>query len=222
MGIMNLTHRESHIDPRPLESGAATPVRVVLRSTSYRLLPGHRLRLSVASSAWPVIWPSPEPATYGLHLGGESGCRLILPVLDANVEAGLEVPAFEPAPEGEPTPGSSEAEPEWRVIEDVISGSVIVTSSQSGSHVTPDGDTTFSEGERFEMTAVDADPAHARLHNEVECRVRGEGYDARAVAVGTTTSTASEFQMRVALEVTLDGEHFFDRVWEESIPRTLL
>ena len=38
--------------------------------TAHRFAAGHRIRLSVASSMWPVVWPSPFPAEYGLHLGG--------------------------------------------------------------------------------------------------------------------------------------------------------
>ena len=60
-GILNLTHRRSHVAPEPLEPGAVEEVRVAMRPAGYRFLPGHRIRVSVASSAWPVIWPSPYP-----------------------------------------------------------------------------------------------------------------------------------------------------------------
>ena len=58
--------------PRPRRSSPASSRRsaIPMRATAHRFLPGHRIRLSVASSYWPVIWPSPFRAEYGLHLGG--------------------------------------------------------------------------------------------------------------------------------------------------------
>ena len=64
-GILNLTHRESHAEPTALEPGRAYEVRVPMRAAGYRFAPGHRIRLSVASAYWPVLWPSPYPRRAG-------------------------------------------------------------------------------------------------------------------------------------------------------------
>src|SRR3954451_11003342 len=76
-GILNLTHRDSHETPVALEPGVPTDVRVVLRSTAHRFRAGHRIRLSIASAMWPVVWPSPDPADHRLHLGGRRPARLV-------------------------------------------------------------------------------------------------------------------------------------------------
>ena len=47
--------------PRAARARRAVEVRVPLRHAGYRFEPGHAIRVSVASSAWPVIWPSPVP-----------------------------------------------------------------------------------------------------------------------------------------------------------------
>ncbi len=223
-GILNLTHRDSHASPAPLEPGAVTSVRIQMRSTAYRFLPGHRIRLSVASSYWPVIWPSPFSAEYGLHLGGELGSdadsRLILPTIG---DGSLPVPPFKTTPAGQRTIGSSTDEPPtWRVIDDVIAGTVTVTSSEFGEVVLPDGTSSLYTGERLEMTASDAEPASARLHNEVVYRVRDHGSEILIEASGTMRSTESDFHMNVGLRVTLDGAPFFERGWLETIPRRLV
>ena len=60
-GILNLTHRRLARAARSRSSpGRVEEIRVPLRPAGYRFLAGHRIRVSVASSAWPVIWPSPE------------------------------------------------------------------------------------------------------------------------------------------------------------------
>jgi predicted acyl esterase len=220
-GIRNLTHRVSHDHPTPLEPGVVHEVHVGLRGTAHRFPAGHRIRLSVASSMWPVVWPSPEPAEYRLHLGGSIDARLVLPVVPADREA-ARVPPFKTTPAGLRDIGEYRGEaPVWKVVEDVIDGSVTVRTSEFGEAVLPDG-TTLYTGERLEMTARDADPAHARMHNEVVYRLRQDGVEILVESSGTTWTTAADFHMDVALRVTLDGAPFFERDWQETIPRRLV
>jgi len=223
-GILNLTHRASHASPAPLDAGVVTEVRVPFRSTAHRFLAGHRIRVSVATAAWPIIWPSPEPADHALHLGGPNGSRLVLPSipLDGGADAVPPV-AFETSPAGLREAGSYRGDaPSWQVIQDVVDGSVTVSSSEFGVSTLPDGRTTLATGERLEMTARDADPAHARMHNEVVYRLREAGSEILVEASGTTRSTATDFHMNVGLRVTLDGAPFFERGWLETIPRRLV
>ena len=221
-GILNLTHRDSHTAPAPLEPGGVAIVRVPMRSTAYRFHPGHRIRLSVASSAWPVVWPSPFVAEYGLHLGGDAGSRLVLPILPSGATT-LPVPPFKTTPAGLREFGTSTEEPPtWRVTDDVIDGTVTVSSSEFGEVVLPGGRTSLYSGERLEMTARDDDPAHARMHNEVVYRLRDHGSEIEIEASGTVRSTETDFHMNVGLRVTLDGAPFFERGWLETIPRRLV
>jgi uncharacterized protein len=221
-GILNLTHRTSHEVPEPLEPDAVTEVRINLRATAHRFAAGHRIRLSVASSMWPVVWPSPFPAEYELHLGGDIASRLILPVLPAG-HAGIPVPAFKTTPAGLRDIGSYRGDPPaWQVIEDVMDGSVTVVTSEFGETTLPNGRTTLYAGERLEMTARDADPAHARMHNEVVYRLREDGSEVLIEANGTIRTTEIDFHMNVGLRVTLDGAPFFERGWLETIPRRLV
>jgi len=223
-GILNLTHRESHESPAPLEPGAVTEVRVPFRSTAHRFLAGHRVRISVATAAWPIIWPSPEPAEHALHLGEPNGSRLVLPTipLDGGSDA-VPAVAFKTSPAALREVGSYRGDPPtWRVTHDVIDGSVTVSSSEFGESTLPDGRTTLYTGERLEMTARDADPAHARMHNDVVYRLREAGSEILVEASGTTRSTATDFHMNVGLRVTLDGAPFFERGWLETISRRLV
>jgi len=112
--------------------------------------------------------------------------------------------------------------PTWQVIEDVIDGSVTVVTSEFGESTLPDGRSTLYTGERLEMTARDADPAHARMHNEVVYRLREDGSEILIEANGTTRTTETDFHMNVGLRVTLDGALFFERGWLETIPRDLV
>ena len=62
-GFLNLTHRDGHSHPAPLEPGKFFKVRVTLNQTAYAFPAGHRLRVALSTSYWPYIWPSPQPVT---------------------------------------------------------------------------------------------------------------------------------------------------------------
>ena len=59
-GVLNLTHRDGHAAPRPLEPGVPTPVELELEATSWIFEAGHRVRLALAGSDWPNTWPPPH------------------------------------------------------------------------------------------------------------------------------------------------------------------
>jgi hypothetical protein len=237
-GVLNLTHRRSHATPEPLRAGEVEEVRVPLRAAGYRWLPGHRLRVAISSSLWPTLWPSPYPATFRLHRGGATRSRLELPVVPpAGGEGDVTVPAFrtEPPDLRWPTPDALDGEgspradqPVWRIEEDVLEGSVTVRFHDGGEDLLEDGRRLYA-AESIRMTAWDADPARAELDadvvyrwQEVEPERDGELTRIEIRAVSTQRSTVTDFDLSVRLEVDVDGERFFERSWQETIPRHLV
>ena len=75
-GLLNLTHRESHDHPQPLVPGKKYHVSVPLNNIAQQFARGHRIRLSLSTSYWPLAWPSPEPVQLTLY---PSKTRLELP-----------------------------------------------------------------------------------------------------------------------------------------------
>jgi putative CocE/NonD family hydrolase len=234
-GILNLTHRRSHASPEALQPGVVEEVRVPLRTAGYRWKAGHRLRVALSSALWPVLWPSPFPATFRIHRGPATPSRLELPVIppaggpgDATVPAfRTEPPALHwPDPVAADGAGAARADPPvWRIDEDVISGSTTVHVHDGGEAIVPDGRRLYA-AETLRMTAWDADPARAELVANVIYRwqEREHGPDGPLTAVeiradSMQTSTATDFDLAVRLEVDVDGQRFFERAWHEIIPR---
>lgn len=58
-GLLNLTHRDSHESPRPLVVDAPHRATVRMNEVAYRFPKGHRIRVSISTSYWPLAWPSP-------------------------------------------------------------------------------------------------------------------------------------------------------------------
>ncbi|MCB1422313.1 MAG: CocE/NonD family hydrolase [Nitratireductor sp.] len=73
--VRNLALNDELDAPSELSCEEARRMDLQFHTKAYRFRKGHRIRLSIASSYWPIVWPSP---TLGeLHIAGGS---LILPV----------------------------------------------------------------------------------------------------------------------------------------------
>ena len=119
--------------------------------------------------------------------------------------------------------------PGWRIEEDVLAGSVTVRIHDGGEDIVPDGRRLYA-AETLTMTAWDGDPARAELDADVVYRWQERDDPDRPEAltqieiraVCRQTSTVSDFDLTVRLEVDVDGVRFFERDWHETIPRELV
>jgi putative CocE/NonD family hydrolase len=237
-GVLNLTHRRSHAAPEAMRPGVVEVVRIPLRTAGYRWLPGHRVRLALSSSLWPVLWPSPFPATFHLHRGPTAPSRLELPVVPpAGGPGDVPAPAFKTDPPiltipmADPADGGGPAladPPAWRIEEDVIAGSTTVHIHDGGETIAPDGRRLYA-AETMRLTAWDAQPARAEMDARVvyrwQEREAGRGKTLTNIEIradSLQTSTAADFDLSVRLEVDVDGVRFFEREWRETIPRHLV
>jgi putative CocE/NonD family hydrolase len=221
-GILNLTHRDSHVDPSPLEPGRRYEVRVPLRAAGYRFPPGHRIQLSVASAHWPVIWPSPGAGELSIHRGPDAPSRLELPLLATGVDD-VPLPRFRVEPPRLLELGRETSDPSsWETVADPAAGTLTTRTHEGATTVLPDGDSTLFVGESLVMTVSEREPGHGRFENACEYRLDHEGHAIRVVADGTTIATTTAFDMRVGISVELDGAPFFEQSWHEEVARDLL
>ena len=68
-GVLNLTHRDGHEWPSPLQVGQLYRVRIQLNDAASVFPAGHKIRLALSTTYWPMIWPSPEKATLTIVAG---------------------------------------------------------------------------------------------------------------------------------------------------------
>lgn len=214
-GILNLTHRDSHAAPEPLEPGRPYEIRLPLRVAGYRFPAGHRIHLSLASSHWPVIWPSPGAGELTIH-----GGRLELPMAPGERAA---PPAFSSEAPALAQVGSEVSEPtRWEVVEDEAGGTATVRTHEASLSTLPDGVSALFVGETLEMTASNAEPGVGRFVNDCEYRLDRGGHLITVIADGGIDTSPEAFDMTAHLRVDLDGEPFFERTWREVIPRDLM
>jgi len=220
-GILNATHRHSHRDPQPLTPGEVCELAIPLKVVSWVFQPGHRLRVSIASSDWPTVWPSPRPAVNRIHRGRARPSRLILPVVGPT-DKSLPAPQFQPAIHLPPRALTHNERPIWRVSEDVVEGLATVY-IRDCHRVRPVGeDFEVEEAQTVEVAATDAHPD--RAHAKSVQRISMFQPDGRTDLLGRVAvrSTAAHLHVDIELRVTVDGEPFFQRQWVETIPRNFV
>jgi uncharacterized protein len=75
--LQNLTQRISRATPMPLEPGHRYRMRIKLDDIAYKLPAGHKLRVSISTSYFPMMWPAPENVKLTVYAGAS---ELHLPV----------------------------------------------------------------------------------------------------------------------------------------------
>jgi putative CocE/NonD family hydrolase len=62
-GLLNLAHRDGPEAPAPLVPGQRYRIHIQLNDAGSVIPSGHRIRVALSTTYWPMMWPSPENAT---------------------------------------------------------------------------------------------------------------------------------------------------------------
>ncbi len=103
----------------------------------------------------------------------------------------------------------------------MIGGTTTVTIHDGGEDVLEDGRRLYA-AETLRLTASEREPAVASLDADVVYRWTDGGHAIEIRAKSVQTSDADAFDLGVDVTVDLDGERFFERSWQERIPRRLV
>jgi len=220
-GLLNLTHRDGHESPQALEPGQPYRVRVPLNHVAQSFPAGHRLRLSLSTSYWPLAWPPPEPVQLTLQTGVS---EFVLPVrppqeVDGRLR-GFEEP--EAAPAGVQTPVRAE-EHRWTVIRDLAGdvSTLEVINDEGISHLEDTG--TDIERRTNEWYSFAADD-FGSPRGETYC-IRGfhrGDWSVRTLTRTVLTCDSDNFYLRAELDAYEGDVRVFSQNWRRTIPRDLV
>jgi len=219
-GVLNLTHRDGHADPKPLEPGKRYRVTVQLNDIGHHFAAGHRLRLAISTAYWPIIWPGPKPVNLKIIAGLSS---LTLPTRKANAEdAGVEFGSPETSPTARRTvirPGAAHR----RVTCDVGTGlqHIEVLRDDGHSRIEEIGvETSFHKVLRYR--AHPHDPTAARAEADYDIRhSHAQGWNTRVRTHSAIACTEMDFIVEADLEAFEGDIRIFSRSWTQRIPRDL-
>ena len=215
--LMNLTHLAGHEHPSRLEPEKTCRARIGLDDIAWRIPAGHRLRVAISTSYWPLMWPSPEPVTLTVMTGASF---MEVPVRPA--AKGEKQPQF-PQAVAAPPLAQEELRPASNRREhglDPATGAVTLTIEDDfGKYRNKDhGLVSGSVGREFYSIRPD-DPlsAHARCHWTEE--IEREGWSVRTETFSAMRADATHFHLTARIEAFENDELVFEKDFSETIAR---
>ena len=218
-GVLNLCHRESREHPSPLVPGRRYRVRVELDHVGYTVPPGHRLRVAVSTTYWPLLWPSPAPVTATVTTGTS---RLELPVRQGDL---LPAPAF-PPPEAAPELQLEQLRPPShvrRAEHDVGTGRHrLAIVDDLGETRDPGHGLVTGEVGREVWTIREGDPLSAHGETHWTETLSRDGWGVRTETMSSLTCDAESFHVRARIEAYEGDRLVYERDHATSVPRVMV
>ena len=220
-GLLNLTHRDSYENPQPLEPGKRYRVTVNLNGVAQRFPRGHRLRLSISTSYWPLAWPPPRPVQLVIY----SGCSTFSMPVRPPKKSDAKLRTFG-VPEGAHPLAITLLHPkqeEWRVIRDLrrdISTLEVILDTGTTRFENIDLEISSRTVETYTYCCDD----YGSLSGETRWTrtfQRGD-WQVRTVTRTLLTSDEAGFHLRADLDAYEGLSRVFSRSWHTEIPRRLV
>jgi uncharacterized protein len=213
-GVVNLCHRNSHEFPEDVIPGESMDITLKLDDIAYRFPAGHRLRVAISPTYWPLVWPSPEKVTLTLHDG-----LLDLPIRPCG--AGDE--ATFPEPEGA-APWQIETlrqSSNRREIErDEETGTVSLNIVDDFGEVRDKDHGLLNGGVARETWTIDpADPLSAYGETHWTQTLSRPGWSVRTETFTKMQSDAQNFHLSGRIEAYEGETLVFERNFDEIVPR---
>ena len=220
-GVLNLTHRSSHEHPEPLVPGRRERVRVRLNHIAHSFPVGHRIRLAVSTSYWPLAWPPPELVELTVIAGKSS---LHLPVRTPRDED-AELRPFGPPEVAPPEEVTRLRMPRqgWTVIRDLATDtSTLEVLKDEGIRRIEEIDLEVAERvvERYTVRGDDLESVRGETHWDYT--IRRCGWRVRTETRTVLTSTATDFHLHAQLDAWEGDRRVYSRNWQRTIPRDLV
>lgn len=217
-GVLNLSHRDGNAQPRAMEPGRKTRITLTLDVCGYRFRAGNRIRVSLSTSYWPLILPTPTDP--GLSIDTAS-LSLALPLLGAHREIAV------------PEPENPDPLPKYRELTRGISSRTVERDMTHGmTHYRIYEDTGLSEHPDTGLATQDIrdetwsiapdDPSSMIGTSTWTCVAKREGWSVRTVSTSTLHCTKSEW-ITEAEVVAYEGEtRIFEKHFKKRIPRDFM
>ena len=216
-GFLNLLHREGDTRQVDVEPGVFYDVSVKLFPTGWRLPKGHSLRLAIATSYWPIVWPESKPATLSIDLSA-SCLRLPLRSVASKSDDTLGIPPAETAKRAV-TVLSAPCMTRRRDF-DVSTGIMsIIIDEDSGAVLDHETNLETSSKTLRRFTIQTDDPLSAECLSSATWSMRKDDWYCTVSVESVTHADADNWFIDTHLVASEGLELVFERRYEQTVPR---
>lgn len=212
-GVLNLSHRESQSHPMPMTPGAPQQITLQLDEASYRIVPGHRLRLALSTAYFPLVIPSPHAVTATV-----TDATLTLPLGDGSHDIQIPQPTDpDPLPK---YPQIQEGTRKRSVEHDLTNGLTQYRIHDDGGLSQHPRNAMQVRETRDEVWTVDhADPSATRGQLTFTALRQRGNWQAKTESRVDFKTTPTSFEVSASLTAWDGDDEFFTRTWQFSVPR---
>ncbi|MDQ0321013.1 putative CocE/NonD family hydrolase [Pararhizobium capsulatum DSM 1112] len=217
-GVLNLAHRDGNAEPKAMEKGKKTQIRLVLDALGYNFREGHRIRLSLSTAYWPMVLPAPGDP--GLTIDRAS-IGLALPLLGEHQRISV------PEPENpDPLPKYIDLEPgetARNVVRDLTNGVTDYTIYEdTGLSQHPDTGLSTRQIRDEIWSIVDGDPLSMSGTSTWTCDMQRDNINLRTISVATIACTRDEWLISASVNAFEGDEEIFEKSFDKRIPRDFM
>ena len=217
--LQNLCMRESREKPTLLMPGKRYRMKIKLDDIAWRVPKGHKLRVSISTSYFPMMWPAPEPVTLTVYTGKS---YVHIPV---RKEMASDAPiTFKPAEAAEAI--------KWKELKKPFNKRETTVDPKTGDvrieiiddfgeqELKPHGMIIHATGRETYVITPD-DPLSAVMETHwTEARRRGT-WNTRTETYGRLTATKTHWIVWGKIEAFEGKRRVFEKVFDEKIEREM-
>jgi uncharacterized protein len=210
--------RDSRLVPKPLVPDTVYAFTTPLHFTTWTFRQGHRIRLAIANSQFPMAWPTPYRMTTALVLD-DARTALELPVIPP--ESGSPAPAFG-------SPAAPDTAPEARTLQETGYPGAIVTHNVVAKTTAVDFLTRFSY-QILDRRIENIEKEHYETHDDAPAQSRFVGDESHHICRATrcillrtgidVQSDSTTLHVRVTRRLEENGRLVRTKIWTDTIPR---
>jgi len=217
-GVLNLSQRESKAEPSAVVPGSRYIVDVELNHVAYAVPAGHRLRLALSTSYWPIAWPAPTPTELTVH---PSTSHLSLPVRSPDATDAPARPFADPEPSGAAPIEQLRSHREDRTtsVDPSTGETVIEIATDNGRDQFTETGLEVDSGSLQRYSIHPDDPLSASAHYSWRWQYSRGDWQVETTATTTMRCTETTFDVVAEIVATEAGVEVFRRRWDESYPR---
>jgi hypothetical protein len=190
-----------------------------MNDIAQRFPAGHKIRVSVSTSYWPLAWPSPRPAHLTIHTENSS---FTLPVREPQpVDETIRFEPPETGPVGQTTTLDA-GEHTWEVRRNLATDEAALEVTDDNGIVRLEDIGTDLERRTFERYSSREDDVTTAVGEVESIRSfyrESDGWDARAETRTFLSCDEENFYVHATLDAFEGERRIFSHNWNETIPR---